>query len=196
MNELSYQFWDELYKTGQTGWDIGYVSTPLKIYFDQINEQSIKILVPGAGNGYEAEYLHKHDFPNVYLLDYSVESIKSFNQRYPDFPESHLINQDFFEHNGEYDLIVEQTFFSSIPREQRLIYADKMHQLLKPGGKLIGLLFNHEFNFPEPPFGGTENEYRALFNPLFEFKKMEIAHNSIKPRAGRELFIILQKKCA
>jgi hypothetical protein len=58
------------------------------------------------------------------------------------------------------------------------------------------LLFNREFNFPEPPFGGTENEYRALFSPLFEFKKMEIAHNSIKPRAGRELFIILQKKCA
>jgi SAM-dependent methyltransferase len=196
MSELQPHYWDALYTSGQTGWDIGYVSTPLKIYFDQINEQSIKILVPGAGNGYEAEYLHKQGFPNVYLLDYSVESIKGFNRRYPDFPESHLINQNFFEHNGQYDLIVEQTFFSSIPREQRLIYADKMHQLLKPGGKLIGLLFNHEFNFPEPPFGGTENEYRALFSPLFEFKKMEIAHNSIKPRAGRELFIILQKKCA
>jgi len=195
MNKLPYQYWDELYKTGRTGWDIGYVSAPLKEYFNQVDDRSIKILVPGAGIGHEAEYLHKQDFPNVYLLDYSAESIKNFTKRCPDYPEDHLIHEDFFNHTGQYDLIVEQTFFSSIPRDQRSAYADKMHQLLKPGGKLTGLLFNHEFNFKEPPFGGTEKEYQVLFDPLFEIKKMEIAHNSIKPRAGRELFIILQKKC-
>jgi thiopurine S-methyltransferase len=69
-----------------------------------------------------------------------------------------------------------------------------MYQLLKSGGKLIGLLFNHEFRFEGPPFGGTQDEYKVLFEPFFKIKKMEIAHNSIKPRAGRELFIILQKK--
>ncbi|MCB2207942.1 MAG: methyltransferase domain-containing protein [Bacteroidetes bacterium] len=196
MSKLQPHYWDTLYKSGQTGWDIGYVSTPLKTYFDQLKHLSVRILVPGAGNGYEAEYLHKQGFPNVYLLDYAAESIKNFSKRYPDFPKKHLINEDFFTHTDQYDLIVEQTFFSSIPKERRNNYTEKMHQLLKPGGKLIGLLFNHEFNFQEPPFGGTENEYRTLFQPLFEIKKMEIAHNSIKPRAGRELFIILQKKCA
>jgi thiopurine S-methyltransferase len=62
MENLPAKFWDELYNTGQTGWDIGYVSTPLKAYFDQLSNQSLEILIPGAGNAYEAEYLYKNGF--------------------------------------------------------------------------------------------------------------------------------------
>ena len=194
MSELSSQYWDQLYKSEQTGWDIGYVSTPLKEYFDQLKDKSLKILVPGAGGGYETEYIYKIGFSEVYLLDYAAESMKKFKKRFPDFPGDHLINENFFEHNESYDLIVEQTFFSSIPRKQRNTYIEKMHQLLKPKGKLVGLLFGHKFQFNGPPFGGTEYEYRHLFGRLFNIQTMEIAHNSIKPRAGRELFLILQKK--
>ncbi len=147
MSELSSQYWDQLYKSEQTGWDIGYVSTPLKEYFDQLKDKSLKILVPGAGGGYETEYIYKIGFSEVYLLDYAAESMKKFKKRFPDFPGDHLINENFFEHNESYDLIVEQTFFSSIPRKQRNTYIEKMHQLLKPKGKLVGLLFGHKFNF-------------------------------------------------
>ena len=194
MDEFDVHYWDRLYKSGQTGWDIGYVSTPLKEYFDQLTDKSIRILIPGAGNAYEAEYLHKAGFDNVYVLDYSSESIKSFLKRYPEFPPSHLLEEDFFSHRGKYDLIVEQTFFSSIDRKLRPAYAQKMHELLTPGGKLVGLLFTHEFNLQAPPFGGTIEEYSALFRSYFVFKAFDIAYNSIKPRAGRELFFILQKK--
>jgi thiopurine S-methyltransferase len=194
MENLPAKFWDELYNTGQTGWDIGYVSTPLKAYFDQLSNQSLEILIPGAGNAYEAEYLYKNGFNNTFVLDYAAAGIHSFKNRFPSFPEENLIKENFFDHIKAYDLVVEQTFFSSILRSQRIAYAEKMYQLLKSGGKLIGLLFNHEFRFEGPPFGGTQDEYKVLFEPFFKIKKMEIAHNSIKPRAGRELFIILQKK--
>ena len=194
MEKLTPAYWDRLYKTGRTGWDIGYVSTPLKEYFDQLNDKTLNILIPGAGNAYEAEYLHKTGFVNAYVLEYSDESIKSFLKRYPEFPETHLLTEDFFDHRGTYNLIVEQTFFSSIARNMRSAYVRKTHELLKPGGKLVGLLFTHEFNSQEPPFGGTIEEYRSLFQPYFKFNTFEIAYNSIKPRAGRELFFILQKK--
>ncbi len=194
MSDFNIRYWDQLYQNGQTGWDIGYVSTPLKEYFDQLTDKNIKILIPGAGNAYEAEYLHKSGFTNVYVLDFSAESIRKFQKRYPEFPEAHLISEDFFTHHGQYDLIIEQTFFSSIARKLRPAYAQKMHELLKPGGKLTGLLFTHEFNFQAPPFGGTIQEYRDLFQPYFAFKAFDMTYNSIKPRAGRELFFILQKK--
>ena len=58
---------------------------------------------------------------------------------------------------------------------------------------MVGLFFNHEFGNDFPPFGGTEEEYRKLFSDKFRIKYMETAYNSIKPRAGRELFILLQK---
>ena len=194
MKNLPAHYWDEQYRKGQTGWDIGYVSSPLKAYFDQLGKKSLKILIPGAGNAYEAEYLYKNGFFNTYILDYSIESIRNFRKRYSCFPEENLVSENFFNHNKKYDLIVEQTFFSSIPKQQREAYAIKMHQLLNPGGKLIGLLFNHEFNFQGPPFGGLKSEYTELFLPYFEIQKMEIAYNSIKPRVDRELFIILNKK--
>ena len=56
------EYWDSKYDKGEIGWDIGYVSTPLKEYFDQLQDKSIKILVPGAGNAWEVEYLHKSSF--------------------------------------------------------------------------------------------------------------------------------------
>ena len=50
-------YWTERYANNQTGWDFGYVSAPLKEYFDQLTDRSLRILIPGAGNAYEAEYL-------------------------------------------------------------------------------------------------------------------------------------------
>ena len=196
MDELTKFDWDQMYIKGQIGWDIGYVSTPLKEYFDQLVNKSIKILIPGAGNAYEAEHLYKNGFTNVFILDYSTESIKSFKKRYPEFPSTHLIHEDFFQHQDQYDLIVEQTFFSSILPGKRNAYANKIYELLKQNGKLAGLLFTHEFDFQGPPFGGNENLYREIFSPLLDIITMEIAHNSIKPRKERELFFIMQKKSA
>ena len=179
---------------GHNGWDIGYVSTPLREYFDQLNSKEIEILVPGAGNGHEVEYLFNKGFKNVHLLDFSGGAIAIFLERFPEFPEENIIHQDFFRHFDQYDLIVEQTFFSSLPRTMRRQYVAHMHRLLKPGGRLTGLLFNHEFGYEEPPFGGSVEEYRSLFSPHFEFLHFGTAHNSIKPRKEREVFLCLRPK--
>lgn len=196
MNKSSREYWDDLYLNSATGWDIGYISTPLQAYFDQLTDKNLKILVPGAGSGHEVEYLFHHGFTNTYLLDFSEKSIQNFCNRYPDFPVSQIIKDDFFCYNGQFDLIVEQTFFSSIPPSKRTGYAQHCYDLLKPGGKLAGLLFNHEFEFEGPPFGGTANEYKNLFSAQFTIEVLEIAYNSIKPRRGRELFVKLRKNSA
>ncbi|MCK5535471.1 MAG: methyltransferase domain-containing protein, partial [Bacteroidales bacterium] len=151
--ELQAEYWDKQYSANSIGWDIGYVATPLKEYFDQLENKRLKILVPGAGNAYEAEYLMKNGFKNVFVLDFSDNAIASFLNRYPDFPKDNIFQDDFFEHNGNYDLIVEQAFFTSFPEQFRLDYAKKMHQLLNPNGKLVGLWFTHKFNNNYPPYG-------------------------------------------
>jgi len=193
MKKYPPQYWNASYKSGKTGWDIGYISTPLKEYFDQLSNKFLKILVPGAGNGWEVEYLFKRGFTNTYLLDFSEEAIASFQSRFPAFSEDYIIHENFFDHVGQYDLIVEQTFLSSLPRLLRHDYAEKVHELLKPGGKFAGLLFNHEFPFDNPPFGGSPGEYRKLFETKFEFLYFETAYNSIKPRVNRELFLLMLK---
>ena len=192
--ELNKDFWEKRYDNNQFGWDIGYPSTPLKEYFDQLTEKSIKILIPGAGHAYEAEYLFDQGFTNTSIIEYATQPIQTFKSKNPHFPTEQIFEEDFFDHEGTYDLIIEQTFLTSLPRNMRTQYSKKMNELLPKNGKLVGLVFNHEFGNEFPPYGGTPEEYKALFEPHFNFKTFEVSYNSIKPRKEREHFFILTKK--
>ena len=191
---LDKEYWNTRYKTDDFGWDAGEITAPLKNYFDLLTNLSLKILIPGGGNSYEAEYLFKKGFENVHVLDFAEEPLKNIKARCKSFPTTHLIKDDFFNHKGQYDLIIEQTFFCALNPELRGAYAKHMHELLKPKGKLVGVLFDDVLNNDKPPFGGNTEEYVSYFMPYFKFKVFEASYNSIKPREGRELFIHFEKK--
>ncbi len=187
-------YWNQRYKQQLTGWDIGYASTPIVEYINQLEDKNLDILIPGAGKAWEVEYIFNRGFKNVIYLDFASLSSKYFKARCPDFPDSQIITGDFFKHEGKYDLIIEQTFFSSLQPLQRQDYVAKTAELLKNNGKVAGLLFDINFPFQGPPFGGSYREYKLLFEKAFNFIHFEKCKNSIKPRKGNELFLLLQKK--
>ncbi|KPM47822.1 methyltransferase domain-containing protein [Jiulongibacter sediminis] len=195
-NQLDDNFWSTRYKENTTGWDLGQVSPPIEAYVDQLTNKDISILIPGCGNSHEAEHLLSAGFKKVTLVDISevlVERLKVKFEAEIAEDRCEVIHADFFDLKGTFDLVIEQTFFCAIDPSLRQQYAQKMAELLKPGGKVAGVLF--EMHKPDgPPFGGNSEEYLGYFEPLFDIKSMEPCHNSIAPRAGSELFIILQKK--
>lgn len=191
--ELNESFWTERYKNGQTGWDIGYVSTPLKEYIDQLSNKDLRILIPGAGNAYEAEYLYQNGFTNVIVIDISSMPLKGLKSRIPVQYHKNLLQADFFKFEGQFDLILEQTFFSAIDPSLRHDYAEQMLSLLKPGGKLVGVLFDAPLYEDHPPFGGNRDTYLKYFKDRFEIRHLERCYNSIPPRQDAELFIYLIK---
>ena len=199
MNETKVEeaYWTERYLQNMTGWDIGYPSLPLKAYIDQLENKDLKILIPGAGNAYEAEYLHGQGFTNVFVLDIAKIPLDQFQKRVPDFPAAHLLPGDFFELEDTFDLILEQTFFCSLEpsAENRGGYAQKVHQLLNPDGKLVGLWFKHPLTKgASRPFGGSKDEYLSYLAPYFHVRVFEDCYNSIRPRIGNELFGIFERK--
>lgn len=193
MIDLTAEYWNNRYLENDFGWDLGEVSPPIKAYFEQDLPLDLSILIPGAGNSYEAEFLYHKGFKNTYVLDFAEQAISNLKKRIPYFPENQFIQDDFFNHIGQYDVIIEQTFFCAINPSLRERYVSHMYDLLKPKGKLIGLLFNDTLNNGKPPFGGFKDDYVKLFSPKFNILTMEIAYNSVKPRAGRELFIVFEK---
>ncbi len=196
-NELE-TYWSKRYIEESIGWDLGQVSEPIRSYVDQLKDKNTKILVPGAGNAYEAEYLYKSGYKNTYIIDISELPLKNFKDRVSDFPDDQILHGDFFNLNDTFDLIIEQTFMCSFPPidNNREKYVEKMYELLNFNGKLVGLWFNIPFSgdLEKRPFGATKSEYLQLFSTYFKIKTFEDAYNSVSSRAGQELFGILRKK--
>lgn len=186
-------YWDERYQNNETGWDMNQVSPPLKGYIDSLENKDLKILIPGCGNAYEAEYLLDNGFKNVTLIDFSKVVTERLKEKYKGRPIS-IVNENFFDHKGKYNLILEQTFFCALDPSLREKYVQKCYELLNDDGIIAGVFFNKRFAPHEPPFTATDEEYRKLFQSKFTFLKFENCLNSIAPRMGYELFFEFKKK--
>ena len=173
---------------------MGEVSSPIKEYIDQLKEKNLRILIPGCGNTYEAEYLLQKGFTNVTVIDIAPTLVNKLKEKFKGNPAIRILLSDFFEHQGEYDLILEQTFFCALDPVLRTKYRDKVFSLLSDTGKLAGVLFDKQFEKEGPPFGGTKDEYKKLFQDHFELIRFEKCRNSHPKRQDNELFVILNKK--
>lgn len=184
---LTKDYWNDRYQNAETGWDLNRVSPPLQAYIDQLKDKNQRILIPGCGSGYEAEYLAKCGFQNITVIDFAPSVVEKMKSRMADLQNVNIICEDFFAHSGEYDLILEQTFFCALNPSLRPQYVQKMSELLKPSGTLAGVLFGVQFP-NNPPFGGSKEEYENLFSEKFSIKTLEPCYNSVKPRMDSELF--------
>jgi SAM-dependent methyltransferase len=193
MTKFDQNFWNERYQNDETRWDLGTVSPPIAQYTQQLPNKNISILIPGCGNTYEAAYLLEAGFTNITILDIAPLLVEKLKAQYQHNPHIKVVQGDFFEQQGNYDLIIEQTFFCALSPELRPKYAQTMHRLLNPNGLLVGLLFNRTFDNDFPPFGGNIDEYRQLFSPYFRLKHITPCYNSYPARQGTELFIELEK---
>jgi methyl halide transferase len=190
---LSKDYWNNRYETEETSWDLKTISPPLKAYIDQLTDKNLRILIPGCGSGHEAEYLLKQGFQDVTVIDIAPLAVKKIKSYLSDYQSVKIVCSDFFTHSGEYDLILEQTFFCALDPALRTKYVQKMSELLTQNGKLIGLLFGVQFP-KNPPFGGSKEEYLTLFSDKFKINFIEPCYNSVKPREGNELFFNFSKK--
>lgn len=191
---LDASYWNTRWEMSETGWDTGFASPAITGYLSQYQNKEAAILIPGCGNAYEAEYLLSNGFTNITLIDISQKAAEILRKKFENQKGIKILCEDFFQHQGNYDLVIEQTFFCAIDPEKRINYSNKMASLLNPQGKLIGVLFNRKFTHQGPPFGGNTTEYEAVFEPNFEIRVMADCYNSIPSRNGSEVFINLFKK--
>lgn len=186
-------YWNNRYQTGHTPWDLGQLSPPLKAIIDEVDYKNAAILIPGAGSGYEVDYLLEQGFQNITVIDLAPLAIERLHERVKNSPALTTIAGDFFAHRGQYDLILEQTFFCALDPVLRPAYAQHMYDLLKPDGLLSGVLFGIVFPFAGPPFGGLAGEYQTLFESVFSRVRLEPCELSVKPRLGSEWWVELMR---
>lgn len=193
-NPLDQSYWNDRWQKNETGWDTGQASPAITDYMAQYCDKNAAILIPGCGNAYEAEFLIAEGFTNITLIDIAPKAVEALKEKFANKPQINVLCEDFFNHQGSYDIIIEQTFFCAIPLNRRNEYSKKTASLLNPNGKITGVLFDKQFNHPFPPFGGCPCEYKPIFEPHFTIKTMSKCYNSIPSRANSEVFINLTKK--
>jgi len=189
---LNAQYWEDQYQNKSTGWDLGGISPAIKMYVDNLPDKKSAVLIPGCGNTYEAEYLLTQGFTNITVIDIAPTLVSSLREKFSSNSNITIILGDFFEHQGQYDIIIEQTFFCALDPALRQNYVRKMNELLTVDGILFGLLFNRRFDMG-PPFGGSQEEYLSIFQNEFDILQMGLCLNSVAPRVNTELFIELKK---
>ncbi len=203
--ELDSDYWSERYLSAQTGWDIGEANSGLVHQVLARTQPTDPILIPGAGAGHEAVALWMAGYFNVYVCDWSAQAFQQLRENFVrfgsdrDYPrdwelDDHLLLGDFFSLDVKFDVIVEQTFFCAIDPAQREQYVAQCARLLQPAGVWLGLLFDRKFPTAGPPFGGSRDEYRPLFEQYFNVEVWETFNDSIAPRAGQEILGLMRCK--
>ncbi len=185
---LDREFWDQRWQEGQTGWDIGNIAPAMREYIDGHISPTSSILIPGCGSAHEAAYMLNRGYSDIHLLDISPTACSRLQKEFEGQPVT-VHCYDFFEHQGSYDHVMEQTFFCAIDPSLRERYVEHVATLLEDGGSVFGLLFDVDFEKKGPPFGGSRTDYIPLFQKYFEEVNIEATDKSIEPRQGTEVFL-------
>ncbi|EKX38003.1 hypothetical protein GUITHDRAFT_154789 [Guillardia theta CCMP2712] len=156
-------------------------------------------LVPGCGRGYDVCEFAKIGF-NGLGLDISPTAVKAAEE----FNESELKSagvsawkgdakfstDDFFTLEGrKFDVIYDYTFLCAIEPNMRKSWAEKMKQLLKPGGELVTLIFPLETREGGPPYAMSIDLVTNLLEPegfVCDYLESVPEGKSHKGRGGKE----------
>ena len=191
------QFWEGIYLEEDTGWDLGGATPIFDSMADSISPG--KVCIIGCGRGYDAIMFAQKGF-EVTAIDFAPSAINAVKDLARKAKLAvNTIENDIFTlppvYANTYDFIIEQTCFCAINPARRSEYETVVNQLLKPGGKLIGLWFPLDKLIEDggPPWGTTIEEVKSIFKDGWKIEKEEFLDLSIGPRKRREKLIVFQK---
>ena len=192
------QYWERCYQSGEMGWDLGR-ATPIFDHWIKNYRTVLNICVLGAGNGWDAINFAKRGHA-VTAVDFAKSAVKNMqatvkqNNLEMDIRCTNIFDLKKI-YTNYFDVVLEYTCFCAINPSKRRDYLDVARHILKSQGEFIGLLFPID-KAPEdggPPFAVQLEPTIKLISEYFFLIKREIPSLSIKPRLGREVFVIFRK---
>ncbi|MCC6993713.1 MAG: methyltransferase domain-containing protein [Deltaproteobacteria bacterium] len=213
-------FWSMIWQTGRDGWELGRAAPPLARWVAAHPARRARALVVGCGRGHEVRMLAQAVAAEVVVgVDFAPEAIEAARALTADGTEAaagagaagagaagagaaagsriEFRQADVFTLAAapeRYDLALEHTCFCAIAPERRAEYARVMQAVLVPGGRLVGLFWQHG-RAGGPPFSVTRDEVEQLFVAAgFAVAGVEKAPDSVASRAGQEWLIELVRE--
>jgi len=193
----SAEFWGEVYRRGQTGWDLGGPTPVFRALAEQGEFPPGKMIVLGAGRGHDARLFARHGF-EVTAVDFVPEAAREMQRlAEPDAPVV-VLQADLFDLDpaldGKFDYLLEYVCYCAIDPGRRGDYADTVARLLKPGGTYLALAFPIGTFDGGPPFAVDPDELVDLLARRgLELVRREWPDESVEQRRGREELVVMVK---
>lgn len=182
------EYWNTRYLKDNTPWDFGGIPADLKAFLKKKGKNA-KVLIPGCGSGYEIKAFAEAGY-DVTALDFAPFAVERARRMVGPALADRVILGDFFEHDfplAAFDVVYERSFVCSIPPERRQAYRDRMAQLLKYRGLLVGYYYyNKPMIMDGPPYGFAWGTADELFSRYFLLVKDEPVNDSLPLYVGRE----------
>ena len=196
-NVNSSQKWDADYARRTDGWDLGGPTPVFKRLLASGEFQPGRMIVLGAGRGYDARLFARHSF-QVTAVDFATQAVQEMHRLADPLALVEILQHDIFNLpetlNNSFDYVLEYTCFCAIDPNRRGEYADLVTRLLKPDGIYIDLAFPLDGRTGGPPFAVTETEIFDLFQKRgFKLLSREKPDESVSRRKHAEELFIFQK---
>ena len=186
--------WNQRYAEGTTGWDLGKEAHALAQLLTERARGPERVLVPGAGFGHDAIAWARHG-AQVVAVDFAPLAIMGLKERAREAQVAlEAVEADLFAlpeaWAGSFDVVWEQTCLCAIDPARRGEYVQAMHRMLRPGGTLYALLWNHGRE-GGPPHDLPEPVARELFREHFEVTSVTQVEGSA--RQGEYLMTLAKR---
>ena len=187
--------WNKAYAEGDTPWDKGYASPPLKAFLKTHRIEGTA-LVPGCGAGYDVRLLAEQG-ATVLGLDIAPLALEKA-RLVPSAGNENYLLADFLKlptkHHGRFDTVVEHTCLCALDPTDREAYVQSVCQALRPNGKYLAVFFRKvsTYNGKDPPHPISGDEIEALFFDKFKVLEQTIPQETYpgRPVGSEEVFLM------
>jgi cyclopropane fatty-acyl-phospholipid synthase-like methyltransferase len=193
------EYWESLYKEKKDSWDLGKESPVLLEFFKHSScPKTGRVLVPGAGRGYDAAAWADRGHETL-AVDFSSTAFATLSALAEKHRKLSVLNIDLFEltpkSTDPFDIIYEYGCFNAIHPGRRDEYFEVWDKMLTPNGMVIALFFPliKSTSLDGPPHPTSEGELMARLDGVFDVQEKIVPKKSVKERAGKEEIWILRK---
>lgn len=181
-------YWNLRYLKDNTPWDFDGVPADLRAFLKK-KVKGTKVLIPGCGSGHEIIAFADAGY-DVTAIDFAPIAIDRARRMVGPTLAKQVLLGDFFQHDfpgQSFDMIYERSFVCSLLPGDRAAYRDRLAQLLKYRGLLIGYYYYKKSELVDgPPYGFAWGTADELYSHYFLLVKDEPVNDSLPLFAGRE----------
>ncbi len=193
------EYWEKLYKKKKDSWSLGHSTPAMLEFFDHpACPKSGRVLVPGAGMGYDAAEWARRGYETL-AVDFAQTAFESLCKWSDELSKLSVLKLDLFDLSPKstesFDIVYEYACFSSIHPGRRDEYFEIWHKMLKDDGLVIAIFYPliEQTNLEGPPHPTSELELMARLDGVFEIVDQIVPTQTTEARQGQEQIWLLKK---